>query len=116
MVRREDIPWEDLQRLNAQGWSYRRLAEKYGVCDGAFGERLRRLVRRALEIKPFVLPDFSTIGKAAEKAKADKKNADDGNIRMAVGVRKGEWTLFSLPFEKYRAGLEEIAGKLRARF
>ena len=92
------------------------LAEKYGVCDGAFGERLRRLVRRALEIKPFVLPDFSTIGKAAEKAKADKKNADDGNIRMAVGVRKGEWTLFSLPFEKYRAGLEEIAGKLRARF
>ena len=33
MVRREDIPWEDLQRLNAQGWSYRRLAEKYGVSD-----------------------------------------------------------------------------------
>ena len=31
MVRREDIPWEELQRLNAQGWSYRRLAEKYGV-------------------------------------------------------------------------------------
>ena len=29
MVRREDIPWEELQRLNAQGWSYRRLAEKY---------------------------------------------------------------------------------------
>lgn len=27
MVRREDIPWEELQRLNAQGWSYRRLAE-----------------------------------------------------------------------------------------
>lgn len=39
MVRREDIPWEDLQRLNAQGWSYRRLAEKYGVSSSAIGRR-----------------------------------------------------------------------------
>ena len=39
MVRREDIPWEELQRLNAQGWSYRRLAEKYGVSSSAIGRR-----------------------------------------------------------------------------
>ena len=40
MVRREDIPWEELQRLNAQGWSYRRLAEKYGVEDTEIGSAL----------------------------------------------------------------------------
>lgn len=39
MVRREDIPWEELQRLNAQGWSYRRLAEKYGVSSSAIGRQ-----------------------------------------------------------------------------
>ena len=39
MVRRENIPWEELQRLNAQGWSYRRLAEKYGVSSSAIGRR-----------------------------------------------------------------------------
>ena len=42
MVRREDIPWEELQRLNAQGWSYRRLAEKYGVSSSAIGRRAVR--------------------------------------------------------------------------
>ena len=30
---------EELQRLNAQGWSYRRLAEKYGVSSSAIGRR-----------------------------------------------------------------------------
>ena len=44
MVRREDIPWEELQRLNAQGWSYRRLAEKYG--DQRANARLRNLAAR----------------------------------------------------------------------
>ena len=39
MMRREDIPWEELQKLNAQGWSYRRLAEKYGVSSSAIGRR-----------------------------------------------------------------------------
>ena len=39
MVRREDIPWEELQRLNAQGWSYRRLAETDGVSSPAIGRR-----------------------------------------------------------------------------
>ena len=31
MVRRDDVPWAEVQKLNAQGWSYRQLAEKFGV-------------------------------------------------------------------------------------
>lgn len=85
------------------------LAAKYGVCDGAYAKELCALVRRALDVSPRTNPDFSRIGQAAEKARSDKKNADDGKIRMAVGVRKGEWTLFALPFGEYREGLEEAA-------
>ncbi len=49
MVRREDIPWEELQRLNAQGWSYRRLAVLegwHGTNDQRANARLRNLAAR----------------------------------------------------------------------
>lgn len=39
MVRRDDVPWAEVQKLNAQGWSYRQLAEKYGVSSSAIGRR-----------------------------------------------------------------------------
>lgn len=37
MVRRDDVPWAEVQKLNAQGWSYRQLAEKFGVSSSAIG-------------------------------------------------------------------------------
>ena len=39
MVRRDDVPWAEVQKLNAQGWSYRQLAEKFGVSSSAIGRR-----------------------------------------------------------------------------
>ena len=39
MVRRDDVPWTEVQKLNAQGWSYRQLAEKFGVSSSAIGRR-----------------------------------------------------------------------------
>ena len=45
----------------------------------------------------------------AEKARSDKKNSDDDKIKMAVAVRKGKWTILSLPFEEYKAQLLKAA-------
>ena len=87
------------------------LAKEYGVADAAYAEELCRLVRRALGTAPLSRPDFSRIGEAAEKARSDKKNADDGKICMSVGVREGEWALFALPFAEYRAGLQRLAAE-----
>ena len=36
MVRRDDVPWTEVQKLNAQGWSYRQLAEKFGAAESTF--------------------------------------------------------------------------------
>lgn len=87
------------------------LAKEYGAADAAYAEDLCRLVRRALGTAPLSRPDFSRIGEAAEKARSDKKNADDGKICMSVGVREGEWALFALPFAEYRAGLQRLAAE-----
>lgn len=90
-----------------------KLAEKYGVCEKAYGERLIGIVRRALALRPLEKPDFAGIGEAAKKALADKKNADDGRICMSLPKAPGEWTPFSLPFGEYRAELEAIVAENR---
>ena len=82
-----------------------RIAMRQGVCDVEYGKRLLRIIESALALAPMEKPDFSTIEKDAEKAKSDKKNADDGKIKMAVAKSKNEWTMLSMPFEKYRAAL-----------
>lgn len=86
-----------------------KLAQKYGVCESGYAKELLALVTKALNVSPRSAADFSRIGKDAEKARADKKNLDDGKIRMSVAERKGKWMSFSLPFEEYKQGLEEIA-------
>lgn len=86
-----------------------RMAIEAGVCERTYGERLIALVEKAIEMAPNTDVDFSEIGKNAEKARADKKNADDGKIKMAVAKEKGVWTMFALDFEKYRTALEKAA-------
>lgn len=80
-----------------------------GVCERAYGERLLKLIDGALALKPKSAPDLSGIGKDAEKAKADKKNVGDGNIKMSVAKCKNEWTILSLPFEEYKRALEKAS-------
>ncbi len=82
-----------------------RMAIEAGVCDRAYGERLLSVVEKAIEIQPKPSVDLSSLGTDAEKAKADKKNKDDGKIQMAVAKNKDEWTTFSLPFEEYKNAL-----------
>ena len=86
-----------------------KLAIEKGVCEREYGESLLQIIRRALLVEPTSSPDFSNIAKDAEKAKADKKNADDNKIVMAVAKRKGEWTSLALNFEEYSSLLVQAA-------
>ncbi len=88
-----------------------KIALARGVCERAYGERLLALVDKALALPPVGKADFSNIAKQATLARADKKNTEDGNIQMAVAVRKGEWTMLSLPFEAYQAALVAATGE-----
>ena len=85
------------------------IAIAQGVCEKEYGQRLLALIERALQMKPLSAPDFSDIKNDAERAKSDKKNADDHKIKMSVAKAKGEWTLLSLPFDEYVSALETAA-------
>lgn len=86
-----------------------RMAIRGGVCEKEYGERLLKIVQSALALAPITALDVSHIESDAEKAKSDKKNADDGKIKMAVAKSKNEWTMMSMPFEEYRKALSAAA-------
>lgn len=86
-----------------------RMAISAGVCEKEYGERLLAIIKAALALQPIEKADFSNLAKDAEKARSDKKNSDDGKIKMAVAASKNEWRMFALPFEEYRAALIEAA-------
>lgn len=88
-----------------------RMAIEAGVCEREYGESLLRLVKKAIGQAPKENVDLSNIAVDAEKARADKKNSDDGKIKMAVAKAKGRWTTFALPFEEYRTTLEDAVKK-----
>lgn len=82
-----------------------RMAILAGVCEREYGQRLLKIVETAIKIPPCEKLDFSNLATDAKKARSDKKNTDDGKIKMAVAKKKNEWTMFSLPFEDYRTAL-----------
>ena len=88
-----------------------RMAMEYGVCEKTYGERLLKIVCKALEMQPIGKIDYSTLEKDAEKARSDKKNSDDNKIKMAVASNKGKWSMFALDFEEYRSALKKVSVK-----
>ena len=84
-----------------------KIAMAKGVCEKEYGERLLKIITRALEIPPYSAYDFSAVDAIAENAKSDKKNAGDGKICMVVAKNKGEWTVLPLSFEEYKQSLTE---------
>lgn len=82
------------------------------ICDRAYGEKLLSLIQIAIAQKPISAVDFSRIGEDAKKARSDKKNTDDGKIKMAVAKALGEWTMYALPFEEYKSALSCAAEKM----
>ena len=81
-------------------WLETKIAINEGVCEKEYGERLLRILSRALQVLPTDEANLC-VGAFAQKVKSDKKNTGDGNIRMAVATRKGAWTELSLSFERY---------------
>ena len=88
-------------------WLETNMAIHAGVCEKAYGARLKAIVKRALKKEPVSALDISNVNAIAGKAKSDKKNADDHKIVMSVAKNKNEWTVWSLPFEEYCIALEK---------
>lgn len=83
-----------------------RMAIASGVCEKAYGEDLLALIERAIALNPTEKWDFSHIEQDAERARMDKKNTEDGKIKMAVATAKGQWTTYALPFVEYVLALK----------
>lgn len=83
-----------------------------GVCEKEYGERLLKIIKKALALSPCEKIDVKDATKYAPKAKADKKNTDDGKIKMAVAKSLGEWTMLALSYEEYVKGLCKAADGL----
>lgn len=90
-----------------------RMAIFSGVCEKEYGERLLKIIEKALQMQPCARVDFSSIEQDAKKARSDKKNTDDGQIKMAVAKAENEWTMFSLSFEEYCVALSRAAKDLQ---
>ena len=86
-----------------------RMAIEAGVCERNYGEGLLAMIEKTIAIEPKSAIDLSHIEEDAKKARSDKKNTDDGRITMSVAKAKGEWTIFALPFESYKAALMKAA-------
>ena len=86
-----------------------RMAIQAGVCERVYGEKLLNLIEQGIALVPAENADFSHIAKDAEKAKMDKKNTDDGTIKMAVAKSRGKWTMFALPFAEYQKSLVAVS-------
>ena len=94
-------------------WLETHMAMDAGLCEREYGERLLALITRAIKTSPISFPDFKNIATHAIKAKADKKNIDDGNVTMSVAKCKGTWTTFSLPYDEYQKALERAAQAIK---
>lgn len=84
-----------------------KMAQRAGVCEKAYGDKLLEIVEAALQVAPVVEVDFSDVERFAGKAKADKKNDESGAISLAVASKKGEWKDLKLSFKEYVKGLKE---------
>ena len=82
-----------------------KMAITLGVCEKEYGKKLVSLIEYAIAKNPIQTVGFSMLSQMADKARLDKKNTEDGKITMSVAKGKGEWTILSLPFEKYKETL-----------
>ncbi|MBR4943114.1 MAG: 3-dehydroquinate synthase [Clostridia bacterium] len=88
------------------------IALEKDVCEKDYGECLLELIDKTLWERPISRMDFSKIEKNVLLARLDKKNADDGMVKLVVPKAKGEWTVLALPFEEYKGYLLELASQI----
>ncbi len=89
------------------------MAIDYGVCDKEYGKQLLEIIEKALQVTPISNVRFTALEADCQKAKSDKKNTGDGEIKMSVAKNKNEWTIFSLPFSEYCNAVQSAVFKLK---
>lgn len=80
------------------------IAKRLTKCDGDYLDRLCSLAKAALGGKP-VLPEAK---KVAVLSRLDKKNISADTVSLVAPVRKGEYELLRISYEKYAALLAEV--------
>lgn len=89
------------------------IAIDYGVCEKTYGEQLLNVVKQALQTQPIEKVRFIDVQADCQKAKSDKKNTGDGEIKMSVAKNKNEWTILSLPFDEYCQAVKTAVSQLK---
>ena len=89
------------------------IAINYGVCESGYGKQLLDIIKQALQVQPQPMVDFSNVKQDCQKAKSDKKNTGDGEIKMSVAKNKNEWAILSLPFDEYCQAVENAVSQLQ---
>ena len=85
-----------------------KMAIENGVCETEYGEKLMKIIDKALALAPVNKVDFSNVEVWAQKTKADKKNIKLGEITLSVAKAKNEWTIWALPYETYLKALQKV--------
>ena len=88
------------------------IAIETGVCDRAYGADVLSMIKTALAFEPVSKVDLSSVEEWAKYAKSDKKNTDDGLLKLVVAKAKSEWAVVALSFEEYIDGLKKAIEKL----
>lgn len=81
------------------------IAEKSGVCDKAYADCMRRLIKKVIG----KVPAYGDAGQAAAVAKYDKKNAEQTKISMIVPAAIGRCEEIVLPLGEYAERIDECA-------
>jgi 3-dehydroquinate synthetase len=92
-------------------WIETKIAMDKGICSTQYGEKLLRIVERALRLQPNASVDLQSIAKALHFAKADKKNHEDGKICLSVAKAAGVWTPLALEYDDYCASVLQAVSK-----
>lgn len=85
------------------------IAEKKGVCERAYADSLRTLIKKVIKN----IPAYGDAEKAALNAKFDKKNDEQSTVSMIVPKSVGESYELKLPLDEYAKLIGECAATLR---
>ena len=82
-----------------------KIAINEGICERVYGESLLQIIRTALAVTPHNEYSLQRAVALANKAKADKKNKDDGKIVMALPQSLGKWCSYAMDFAEYKTAV-----------
>lgn len=85
------------------------IAEKKGICERAYADSLRALIKRVIKI----IPMYADAERAALTAKFDKKNDEQSTVSVIVPQSAGKSFELKLPLDEYAKLIGQCAAELR---